>query len=125
MRYLNVHCQDQLELTCIAAAADSLSGELRAALHDCCVTFAHSTQQASGLMPKQAQEEAEEDSPSEQAEVPVEPVVTDAKLLLLYSNCVQVRTVVLSNLLDRSVAEHERLCLQAIPGQPGMVLGFS
>ena len=125
MRYVNVHCQDQLELTCIAAAADSLSGELRAALHDCCVTFAHSTQQAPGLTPKQAQEEAEEDSPSEQAEVPVEPVVTDAKLLLLYSNCVQVRTVVLSNLLDRSVAEHERLCLQAIPGQPGMVLGFS
>ncbi|KAA6419700.1 MAG: hypothetical protein FRX49_10424, partial [Trebouxia sp. A1-2] len=48
---------------------ESLSGELRAALHNCCVVFAHSTQQASGLMPKQAHEEAEEDSPSEPAEV--------------------------------------------------------
>ena len=65
---------------------------------------------------KQDQEEAEEDSPSEQAEVHVEPAVTDAKLLLLYSNCVQVRTVVLSNQLDRSVAG---------PGQPGIILGFS
>jgi len=110
MRCLYVHCPNQLQLTCIAAAADSLSGELRAALHDCCGTFAGSTLQASGLMPKQAHEEAEEDSPSEQAEVPIEPAVTDAKLLLLYSNCVQVRTVVLSNLLDRSVAGRKPLC---------------
>jgi hypothetical protein len=55
-------------------------------------------------MPQQAHEEVEEDSPSEQAEVHAEPAVTDAKLLLLYSNCVQVRSVVVSNLLDRSVA---------------------
>lgn len=94
----------KLQLTCTSAAAESLSGELRAALHNCCATFAHTTHQASSLMPQQAHEEVEEDSPSEQAEVHAEPAVTDAKLLLLYSNCVQVRSVVVSNLLDRSVA---------------------
>ncbi len=61
-------------------------------------------------MPKQAHEEAEEDSPTEQAEAHAEPAVTDAKLLLLYGNCVQVRTVVISNLLDRSVAGCKPLC---------------
>jgi len=120
---LNLHCPKQLQLTCTAAAAaDSLSGELRAALHDCCGTFAHSTQQASGLTPEQAPEEAEEDSASEQAEVHVEPAVTDAKLLLLYSNCVQVRTVVLSNLLDRSVPDHKPVLCS---GHPGVILGCS
>ena len=109
-----MHCQDQAQLTCAAAAADSLSGDIRAALHHCCVTFAHTTQQASGLTPRQAHEEAEEDSPSEHAEVHAEPAVTDVKLLLLYSNCVQVRTVVMSNLLDRSVAGPAPLCLHAV-----------
>ncbi len=99
-QHLLTNCCDDFHA--VTAAAESLSVELRAALHDCFLAFANSTKQASGLLPEQALEEDEGEGPSQQAEEEVQkPAVTDAKLLVLQSNCVHVRAVVVSNLLTR------------------------
>lgn len=79
-----------------------MSVEVRAALHDCCAIFKHSTQQASGLLPDQAPEEGEGEAAIQQAEGDTQAAaVTDAQLLLLHSNCVQIRTVIIVHTFSR------------------------
>lgn len=79
-----------------------MSVEVRAALHDCFAIFKHSTQQASGLLSDQAPEEGKGEAAAQQAEGDTQAAaVTDAQLLLLHSNCVQVRTVTVVHTLSR------------------------
>ena len=89
-----------------AVAAESLSAELRLALHDCFQAFTSSTKAAAGLLPQPAEVATEPDEDqieplADSQAQPQGPAVTDAQLLLHHSNCAYVRPRVLSHVLSR------------------------
>ena len=79
-------------------SAETLSGELRAALQDCFLTFLQNTRQAANLVPIDA--DPEEDEQQEHAQQSAGSV-NDVALLMLHSNCTHVWTNLQSCVLTR------------------------